>query len=162
MLKCMSLLWRLQSQLFYLYCNFKTIGQGIRNKYKQSNNDCFHNNTKYSCYSCDTDFTGRYCEESLDDCTEEACGDTGVCVDGIETYYCDCPHGMTGPMCDKGNEELPEDSDNVTMLNLSTLMNGTMTTFYTLIWSPDMYPASSFGEIFISNQKIMIYVYLHR
>ena len=38
----------------------------------------------------------------IDDCVDVQCLQGGVCVDGIQSYTCQCQEGWTGEHCDTG------------------------------------------------------------
>lgn len=45
-------------------------------------------------------FEGHNCENNVDDCPGHKCMNGGICVDGVNTYNCQCPPewtGTTGP-----------------------------------------------------------------
>jgi hypothetical protein len=62
-------------------------------------------NTPAASYTCDCKpgFTGSNCETNIDDCTDAAkasCLNGGKCVDGANSYSCDCElTGYDGPTC---------------------------------------------------------------
>ena len=35
----------------------------------------------------------------IDDCVNHTCSNSGLCVDGINTYTCNCSAGYTGVRC---------------------------------------------------------------
>lgn len=41
-------------------------------------------------------FRGHNCEENVDDCPGHKCMNGGICVDGVNTYNCQCPPEWTG------------------------------------------------------------------
>lgn len=41
-------------------------------------------------------FTGQNCEENINDCPGNNCKNGGTCVDGVNTYNCQCPPEWTG------------------------------------------------------------------
>lgn len=41
-------------------------------------------------------FNGLHCEHNIDDCPGHNCQNGGVCVDGVNTYNCQCPPHYTG------------------------------------------------------------------
>ena len=38
----------------------------------------------------------------IDDCVNHTCANGGSCMDGLNTYTCNCPPGFTGMYCQKG------------------------------------------------------------
>ena len=48
-----------------------------------------------------TGYSGEKCEINKDDCMDVQCGDHGTCIDGLDTYSCQCDPGYTGALCDK-------------------------------------------------------------
>lgn len=44
-------------------------------------------------------FRGHNCEENVDDCPGHKCMNGGICVDGVNTYNCQCPPEWTGKYC---------------------------------------------------------------
>lgn len=41
-------------------------------------------------------FEGHNCEINIDDCPDHMCMNGGTCVDGVNTYNCQCPPEWTG------------------------------------------------------------------
>ena len=41
-------------------------------------------------------FTGTNCEVNIDDCPGHICQNGATCLDGINTYTCQCPPTYTG------------------------------------------------------------------
>ena len=39
----------------------------------------------------------------VDECDSSPCQNGGTCVDGINSYTCDCDDGYKGPDCETGN-----------------------------------------------------------
>ena len=37
----------------------------------------------------------------IDDCISNLCASGSTCIDGTETYSCDCQEGHTGLLCDQ-------------------------------------------------------------
>lgn len=49
----------------------------------------------YQC-SCPEGFTGTNCEVNINDCPGNICQNGAICIDGINTYTCQCPPTYTG------------------------------------------------------------------
>ena len=45
--------------------------------------------------------SGEYLTD-MDDCVNHTCANGGSCMDGVNTYTCNCPPGFTGMYCEKG------------------------------------------------------------
>lgn len=41
-------------------------------------------------------FNGTNCENNIDDCPGHQCANGGTCIDGVNTYNCQCPPEWTG------------------------------------------------------------------
>ena len=41
-------------------------------------------------YTCDPGFTGELCQTNIDDCVGVTCSGNGVCVDGVNSFTCQC------------------------------------------------------------------------
>ena len=44
--------------------------------------------------SCEAGFTGKYCNDSIDDCASSPCLNEGRCLDLHLDYKCKCPNGF--------------------------------------------------------------------
>jgi len=49
----------------------------------------------FSC-SCQAGFKGERCEININDCLDHGCLNEGVCVDGVQSYTCQCPLAYRG------------------------------------------------------------------
>ena len=93
-----------------------------------NNGTCIDDIASYKC-NCPIGFTGSNCEKSkideywfistyqiyfnwilnnsnlidIDDCKSSPCMNNGVCVDGVNTFSCDCAHGFIGDTCNTSN-----------------------------------------------------------
>jgi hypothetical protein len=45
-------------------------------------------------------YTGTHCETNIDDCDPNPCQNGGLCVDGVDSYTCQCQPGYTGDDCE--------------------------------------------------------------
>ena len=45
---------------------------------------------------CLDGFEGDRCEVNIDDCTDHTCQNGATCIDGIQSYSCQCMPGFTG------------------------------------------------------------------
>lgn len=53
-----------------------------------------------TCY-CVPDFHGTKCEYQYDECLlNPKCTNGGLCIDGVDSFYCSCPPSMTGLLCE--------------------------------------------------------------
>ncbi|MBD5001523.1 hypothetical protein GUF49_08215, partial [Xanthomonas citri pv. citri] len=43
---------------------------------------------------------GPQCQTNIDDCSHKPCLNGGACVDGIDSYKCQCPVGFAGHLCE--------------------------------------------------------------
>ena len=72
-----------------------------------------------TCFIYFEGFTGNQCQINIDDCNingKHLCQNGGRCVDGVNTYTCDCPPNYTGAYC---TEDVDECS-----LNENVCLNG--------------------------------------
>lgn len=52
----------------------------------------------YIC-QCLEGYSGRHCDDNLDDCASYPCANGGTCQDGVNDYSCTCPPGYNGKNC---------------------------------------------------------------
>uniref|UniRef100_A0A672GRE9 Neurogenic locus notch homolog protein 1 n=1 Tax=Salarias fasciatus TaxID=181472 RepID=A0A672GRE9_SALFA len=50
-------------------------------------------------------FTGKNCNHNIDDCPGHECQNGGTCVDGVNTYNCQCKPEFTGQLCTEDVDE---------------------------------------------------------
>ena len=48
---------------------------------------------------CKPGFTGPTCQENVNECLNATCHNGGLCIDGINSYECECPWPYTGRYC---------------------------------------------------------------
>ncbi|XP_022108480.1 uncharacterized protein LOC110988871 [Acanthaster planci] len=57
----------------------------------------------YSC-NCPPEWTGKNCEQDVDECSSSPCKNMGHCVNREEGFDCDCQQEWTGPTCDRPSQ----------------------------------------------------------
>ena len=50
-------------------------------------------------------FGGARCQNNIDDCPGHLCQNGGKCIDGINTYTCECPLEWSGKYCSEDVDE---------------------------------------------------------
>ena len=50
-------------------------------------------------------FHGSRCEVNIDDCSSSLCVNGGKCVDGVNSYTCECPPEWSGKYCEVDVDE---------------------------------------------------------
>ena len=63
---------------------------------------CTGNFLEPDCVQCDLGFTGADCEININECAGVNCSGNGVCVDGINSFTCNCNAGFRGILCAEG------------------------------------------------------------
>ena len=48
-------------------------------------------------------FINPYFSSDIDECASSPCQNGGTCIDGINSYTCNCVPGHTGDNCEIGN-----------------------------------------------------------
>uniref|UniRef100_T1IZH3 Sushi, von Willebrand factor type A, EGF and pentraxin domain-containing protein 1 n=1 Tax=Strigamia maritima TaxID=126957 RepID=T1IZH3_STRMM len=83
---------------------------------------CIDNGNSHHC-ECLDGFSGNNCEQNFDDCFPGACQNGGTCFDSgkpqsANKFYCCCPKGYYGPLCDK-----PIECDSIHCANGGTCLH---------------------------------------
>ncbi|CAD5124520.1 DgyrCDS12799 [Dimorphilus gyrociliatus] len=63
----------------------------------------------YDCRSCKTGFEGFNCQHNRDDCKDNPCKNGGICIDGENSYKCNCTFGWSGKNCDETKDNCSPD-----------------------------------------------------
>lgn len=45
---------------------------------------------------CEAGYAGSLCEVDINDCDSDPCLNGGICIDGVDTFKCQCLSGKTG------------------------------------------------------------------
>ena len=61
----------------------------------QNGGTCKNSVGSYMCI-CVNGWTGKNCEENIDDCQLQPCYGGGTCIDKVGYYICECPYGKIG------------------------------------------------------------------
>ena len=115
----------------HVMINFERSGklqcQPLENEYKyicetpdkciESDNPCENNGTcsspnrtHYICDCSKTGFTGKQCEEPINECDSYPCQHNGICQDGFLNYTCNCANtGYEGNNCQINIDECKSD-----------------------------------------------------
>ena len=59
----------------------------------------FLNGLYYRCL-CLPGWTGKNCDENIDDCASNPCVNGGTCEDLVNDYACTCATGFSGKSCE--------------------------------------------------------------
>lgn len=59
---------------------------------------CYNQFGGYQCI-CVNGWAGHDCNENVDDCVNAPCAPGAKCRDGVGYYFCECPPGKTGLLC---------------------------------------------------------------
>jgi hypothetical protein len=102
-----------------------------------SQNRCVLNEeqNEYECvpecaagFADDDDIPANGCETNVDDCASNACENGGVCIDGVDSYSCDCTGtGFSGTRCQNDVNECALGTDNCDPLVSCTNTPGSFT-----------------------------------
>ncbi|KAJ8304925.1 hypothetical protein KUTeg_018508 [Tegillarca granosa] len=63
------------------------------------NGICTDDLVGYTC-DCFIGFTGRDCEDNIDDCENNVCQNNSTCIDGVTSFKCICKEGFKGDLCE--------------------------------------------------------------
>ena len=72
---------------------------------------CVNTEGSFSCPDCPAGFSpvdGAGCTE-IDECLSEPCSQRGLCTDQVDSFFCNCTAGFTGPICDTNINECRSD-----------------------------------------------------
>ena len=61
---------------------------------------CVGNFEGPDCTECVPGFTGTDCQTNINDCEGVDCSGNGQCLDGVNSFTCECDLGYTGLLCD--------------------------------------------------------------
>ncbi|CAE1254908.1 unnamed protein product [Acanthosepion pharaonis] len=61
---------------------------------------CLMLETEVAVCKCVPGYEGKQCQRNKDDCISNPCGESNMCVDGINSFTCVCKPGFTGEFCD--------------------------------------------------------------
>lgn len=50
-------------------------------------------------------YRGQNCEIDIDDCPGHLCQNGATCIDGLNSYTCECPPTFTGTLCESDVDE---------------------------------------------------------
>ncbi len=64
-----------------------------------NNGTCVDGINHFSC-RCRHGFSGRYCQNELNECDSHPCKNGGICRDGLGTFHCNCPLMYNGKTCE--------------------------------------------------------------
>lgn len=53
----------------------------------------------YTC-DCQDGWTGLACEENVNECLDNPCLNGGMCMDLPGDFFCSCPFGFAGDVCE--------------------------------------------------------------
>lgn len=51
-------------------------------------------------YKCSLSSAGEHCEEIYNRCTEQPCGNNGICIQDETSFFCICASEFTGEHCE--------------------------------------------------------------
>ncbi|KHJ48267.1 EGF-like domain protein [Trichuris suis] len=78
-------------------CEFKRF---LCTRMSCNHGNCTQRPLDYSC-TCEVGYTGKTCNEEIDECLTENCENGGTCQDEVNGISCKCPEEWTGGRCEE-------------------------------------------------------------
>ena len=85
-----------------------------------ANGMCSNVEGSYNCL-CSPGFTGKFCDEDIDECNVADICNSGTCVNNRGSYSCECPPDYTGFNCSTPVEEDDREGENLVTIIASVI-----------------------------------------